>query len=171
MITKQVTQNLVELAQQQVAAFEKETFGQYRYPGVEAWKGIVCELLVQEWLESEGYSFEQKAKGLDTSGKVDKCDIAINGVKIEVKSATQYFYKSIMPKIHDFDDNSQKDILIGAKYNETTRPESIDILGFITVQDAIQFPIEQDKGAPYYNIPLNQLTPIGRLRNYLNNDL
>jgi len=167
MITMRVTQDLVKLAKQQVAAFEKETFGQYRYSGVEAWKGIVCELLVQEWLESEGYLFEQKAKGLDTSGEVDKCDIVINGVKIEVKSATKYFYKSIMPKTHDFVDNVQKDILIGAKYNETARPESIDILGFITVQDAVKFPIEQNKGAPYYNIPLSRLTPISKLRSYL----
>lgn len=170
MITMQVTQDLVELAKQQVAAFEKETFGQYRYSGVEAWKGIVCELLVQKWLESEGYNFEQKAKGLDTSGLVDKCDIVINGVKIEVKSATKYFYKSIMPKVYDFADNVQKDILIGAKYNETTRPESIDILGFITVQDAIKFPKKQNKGAPYYDIPLGRLTPMSKLRSYLRED-
>ena len=64
-----------------------------------------------------------------------------------------------MPKIHDVRDKP-KDIYIGVKYNETVQPNQVHILGYIQRSEILKFPIKQNKGAPYYEVPLSQLTPI-----------
>jgi hypothetical protein len=64
-----------------------------------------------------------------------------------------------MPKIHDVR-NKPKDIYIGTKYNETVEPNEVQILGFIKRSDILNFPVKQNKGAPYYEIPLFKLSEI-----------
>tara|TARA_R110002096_G_C14292125_1_gene697645 strand:+ start:49 stop:543 length:495 start_codon:yes stop_codon:yes gene_type:complete len=145
-------------AKQQIKAFEKIKAGQWRYQNVEAWRGIVCEILTSKWLE-ENFIVEKSAKGLDNTGIVDDFDMLINFKKVEIKSATKNYFRYIMPKIYDVR-NKPKDIYIGVRYNETTEPNQISILGYIKRDDILNFDIEQNKGAPYYKIPLNILKPI-----------
>lgn len=83
----------------------------------------------------------------------------INGKKVEIKSATKNYFKYLMPKIHDVV-AQKKDIYIGVKYNETVEPNEILILGYIKSTEILKFPVKQNKGAPYYEVPLNQLLPI-----------
>jgi hypothetical protein len=147
-----------ELAKQQIAAFEKIKEGQWRYTDVFAWRGIVCELLTSKWL-SEKYNVIQTAKGLDATGIVDDCDLIVHNKKVEIKSATKNHFKYLMPKIHDVRDKP-KDIYIGVKYDETVEPNEVEILGFIERKDIMKFPIKQNKGAPYYEIPLEELRRI-----------
>ena len=64
-----------------------------------------------------------------------------------------------MPKIHDVH-NKPKDIYIGAKYNETVEPNEVQILGYIKHDDILNYPVKQNKGAPYYEIPLKALKEI-----------
>lgn len=147
-----------QFAKNQIAAFKKIEAGSWRYTNVEAWRGIVCELLCSKWLE-ENFTVTKKAKGLDTSGIVDDCDLIINDKKIEIKSATKNYFKYLMPKIHDVRDKP-KDLYIGVKYNETIEPNEINILGYIKRSAVLEFPIKKNKGAPYYEVPLSELQAI-----------
>jgi len=88
--------------------------------------------------------------------------LIINGKKIEIKSATKNYFKYLMPKIHDVQ-NKPKDIYIGAKYNETVEPNKIYILGYIERTEILNYPIKQNKGAPYYEVPLSALKEINEL--------
>ena len=158
MIELTVTEDDILFAKNQIAEFEKIAEGKWRYTDVEAWRGVVCEILVSRWLETK-YNVTVKAKGLDTSGIYDEYDLIINGKKIEIKSATKNYFKYLMPKIHDVQ-NKPKDLYIGAKYNETVEPNKIYILGFIERAEILKYPVKQNKGAPYYEVPLSALKEI-----------
>ncbi|NRD21328.1 hypothetical protein HNV08_14820 [Winogradskyella eckloniae] len=158
MIKIQVTEQDKLFAKQQIEAFKKIKAGSWRYKNVEAWRGIVCELLASQWL-AEKFSIDQLAKGLDDSGIIDECDMIINSKKVEIKSATKNYFKYLMPKIHDVRDQP-KDIYIGVKYNETVEPNEIQIIGSIKRSEILKFPVKQNKGAPYYEVPLTKLLPI-----------
>ncbi len=158
MITIQVTEKDKQFAREQIEAFKKIKAGSWRYTNVEAWRGIVCEMLTGKWLEQK-FNVEKSAKGLDDSGVVDDCDMIINSQKIEIKSATKNYFRYLMPKIHDVR-NKPKDIYIGVKYNETVEPNEIQILGYIKRSEILKYPVRQNKGAPYYEVPLSKLNPI-----------
>jgi len=158
MIELIVTDKDIKFAKNQISEFEKITEGSWRYKDVEAWRGIVCEILVSKWLE-KNFNVSAKAKGLDTSGLYDEYDLIINKKKIEIKSATKNYFKYLMPKIHDVN-NNPKDIYIGAKYNETIEPNKIYILGYIKRIDILLYTVKQNKGAPYYEIPISALKEI-----------
>ncbi len=158
MVIIKVSEEDKQFAHQQIENFKKIPAGRWRYTDVEAWRGVVCEMLTSKWLEAN-FNVEKPAKGLDDSGIVDDCDMIINGKKIEIKSATKNYFKYLMPKIHDVEDKP-KDIYIGVKYNETAEPNEIQILGYIKHSEILAYPIEQNKGAPYYKIPLSSLKPI-----------
>ena len=148
-----VTDEWKEFAKNQIKDFEKTPQGQWRYADVEAWRGIVCEMLVAKYLE-DNYNETKKAKGLDTSGIVDECDIIIDNKKVEIKSATKNYFKFLMPKIHDIY-NKPKDIYIASKYNETETPNKVILIGYLLHSDILQYPIEKNKGASYFKIPLS----------------
>ncbi len=158
MIKIKVTEEAKQFAKQQIESFKKINAGSWRYTNVEAWRGIVCEMLASEWFE-QNFKVDKSAKGLDDSGIVDDCDMIINAKKVEIKSATKNYFRYLMPKIHDVRDKP-KDIYIGVKYNETTEPNEIQILGFITRFEILKYPVKQNKGAPYYEVPLSELLPI-----------
>lgn len=157
MITIKVTEENKRFAKKQIEEFEKTKAGKWRYKDVEAWRGIVCELLCSQWLE-KNFNVTKRAKGLDVSGLVDDCDLIINGKKVEIKSATKNNFRYLMPKVCDVIDKP-KDVYIGVKYNEIIEPNEIYILGYIKWRDILKFPIEQNKGASYYEIPLAELKP------------
>jgi hypothetical protein len=148
----------IDFAKKQIEEFKKISAGKWRYSGVEAWRGIVCEMLTSKWLESN-FNVNEIAKGLDSTGIVDDYDLLINNKKVEIKSATKNYFKSIMPKIYDIT-SKPKDFYIGVKYNETTNPNTIKIIGYITREDILKYPIEKNKGASYYNVPLTALKKI-----------
>lgn len=158
MMIMKVTEQDKQFAKKQIEDFKQIDAGSWRYNNVEAWRGIVCEMLTSKWLE-QNFKIDKSAKGLDTSGVVDDCDMIINSKKVEIKSATKNYFKYLMPKIHDVRDKP-KDIYIGVKYNETVEPNEVQILGHITRSEILKYPIEQNKGAPYYKVPLNKLLPI-----------
>ena len=155
MINIIVTQKDKEFAKNQIEAFKKIKEGQYRYSNVEAWRGVVCEMLTSKWLE-ENYKVDKAAKGLDDSGLYDDCDMIINSKKVEIKSATKNYFKYIMPKVNNVI-NKPKDVYIGVKYNETIEPNEINIVGYIKHNSVLKYPIKQNKGAAYYEIPFNIL--------------
>lgn len=161
MILIPVTAEDIDFAKEQIAAFEESEHGTWRYADVEAWRGIVCEILASRWLKSE-FGAEVEAKGLDTTGICDEFDLLIHGKKIEIKSATKNYFRYIMPKIHDVR-SLPKDIYIGVKYNETVEPNQIQIIGYILHADVLKYPVKQNKGAPYYEIPIADLHPIEKL--------
>lgn len=158
MVTIQVKNQDILFAKKQIEAFLKIQAGSWRYSDVEAWRGIVCEILVSQWLDSK-FQVQKHAKGLDDSGKVDDCDMMINAKKIEIKSATKNYFKYLMPKIHDVRDYP-KDIYIGVKYNETIEPNEVQIWGYIKGSEISKYPIKKNKGAPYYEVPLSDLLKI-----------
>lgn len=160
MVVIQVTEKDKLFAKQQIEAFKKIKAGSWRYSNVEAWRGIVCEMLASRWLE-ENFTIEKSAKGLDDSGIVDDCDMIINSKKVEIKSATKNYFRYLMPKIHDVRDKP-KDLYIGVKYNETVEPNQIQILGYIKRSEILNYPIKQNKGAPYYEVPLFKLRSINK---------
>ncbi|WP_203256354.1 hypothetical protein [Hyunsoonleella ulvae] len=160
MVVVQVTEKDKLFAKQQIEAFKKIKAGSWRYSNVEAWRGIVCEMLASKWLE-ENFTIEKSAKGLDDSGIVDDCDMIINSKKVEIKSATKNYFRYLMPKIHDVRDKP-KDLYIGVKYNETVEPNQIQILGYIKRSEILNYPIKQNKGAPYYEVPLFKLRSINK---------
>ena len=166
MITIPVPLEKIEFAKKQISEFEKISAGRWRYKNVEAWRGIVCEILTSDWLKNF-YNVIESAKGLDNSGIYDSYDILIDNIKIEVKSATKNYFRYIMPKVYDIT-HKPKDFYIGVKYNETTQPNEVIIVGFITRKDILKYKIERNKGAPYYKIPLSDLQNISLLSNYLN---
>jgi len=165
MIKIKVTEQDKQFAKQQIEDFEKIPEGSWRYPDVEAWRGGVCEKLAGKWLEKfaieQNFKIDKSAKGLDDSGIVDDCDMIINSKKVEIKSATKNYFRYLMPKIHDVRDKP-KDIYIGCKYNETVEPNEIQILGYITRSEILKYPVKQNKGAPYYEVPLFKLLPINQ---------
>ena len=158
MLILKVTEKDKQFAKRQIEAFKRIDAGSWRYTDVEAWRGIVCELLTSKWLE-ENYVVAKAAKGLDNSGIVDDCDMIINDKKVEIKSATKNYFKYIMPKIHDVR-NNPKDIYVGVKYNETIDPNEIQILGYMLRSEVLKYPIKQNKGAPYFEVPLFKLLAI-----------
>lgn len=160
MIKIKVTEQDKLFAKQQIEAFKKIKAGSWRYKNVEAWRGIVCEMLASKWFDKY-FEVNKHAKGLDDSGNIDDCDMIINSKKVEIKSATKNYFKYLMPKTHDVKDKP-KDIYIGVKYNETLEPNEIQILGYIKRSEILNFPIKQNKGAPYYEVPLYKLLPITR---------
>ena len=52
MIKIKVTEQDKQIAKQQIERFEKIPEGNWRYSGVAAWRGIVCQNLAGEWLYS-----------------------------------------------------------------------------------------------------------------------
>ncbi len=162
MIKIKVTEQVEQFAKQQIEAFKKIDAGHWRYTNVEAWRGIVCEMLAGKWLK-QNFKVDKSAKGLDDSGVVDDCDMIINAKKVEIKSATKNYFTKLMPKIHDVIDKP-KDIYIGCKYNETVEPNEIQILGYITRSEILKYPVKQNKGAPYYEVPLSELLPIEEIK-------
>tara|TARA_R100001463_G_scaffold30081_2_gene68471 strand:+ start:740 stop:1219 length:480 start_codon:yes stop_codon:yes gene_type:complete len=159
MINIIVSNSNIIFAKKQIDNFKKIPQGKYRYTNVEAWRGIVCEILTTEWL-SDKYNLPLKAKGLDDSGIYDEYDLLINGKKIEIKSATKHYFKYIMPKVYDVI-NKPKDIFICSRYNETKTPNEVEIVGWIKREDVLKYSIEQNKGAKYYKIPIKDLTKFG----------
>ena len=107
----------------------------------------------------QNFKVDKSAKGLDDSGVVDDCDMIINAKKVEIKSATKNYFRYLTPKIYDVRDR-QIDIYIGCKYNEEVEPNEIQILGYTTRSEILKCPVKQDKGAPYYEVPLSKLLPI-----------
>ncbi|MES2418023.1 MAG: hypothetical protein V4541_07520 [Bacteroidota bacterium] len=162
MIEIEVAIEDILIAKQQVSAFEKTDAGSWRYTDVEAWRGIVCEMMVSRWFESN-YKVEIPSKGLDTSGNVDDYDFVLGGKKFEIKSATKNYFKFIMPKIHDVDSHP-KDFYIAAKYNETVEPNKVYLLGYLTGAEINKFPKKQNKGAPYYEVPISEFRDIEGLK-------
>lgn len=160
MLILRVTEKDKQFAKQQIDAFKIIDAGSWRYTNVEAWRGIVCEMVAGKWFESN-FTIEKSVKGLDNSGIVDDCDMIINSKKVEIKSATKNYFKYLMPKIHDVRDKP-KDIYIGVKYNETVEPNQEHILGYIKRQEILKYPVKQNKGAPYYEVPLSKLLPINQ---------
>lgn len=155
MIILKVKEEDKTYAKLQIKEFEKIKEGSWRYSDVEAWRWIVCEMLASKWLERY-YNVTKKAKWLDSSWIFDDCDLIINDKKVEIKSATKNYFKYLMPKIHDVRDKP-KDVYVWVKYNETVEPNEIQILWFIKRDDILNFPIKQNKGAPYYEVPLIKL--------------
>ena len=143
MIKIKVTEQDKQFAKQQIEDFKKIDAGSWRYTNVEAWRGIVCEMLAGKWLYSlaieQNFKVDKSAKGLDDSGVVDDCDMIINAKKVEIKSATKNYFRYLMPKIHDVRDKP-KDIYIGCKYNETVKPNEMYILGYIAHSEILKFP-------------------------------
>jgi hypothetical protein len=160
-----VTDEIKKVAKDQIAEFRKTPKGKYAYSGVEAWRGVVCELLISKWL-SRKYPMEIEAKGVDTSGEYDAFDVVINGKRIEIKSATKNHYEYLMPKKETVD-KQPKDIYIGAKYNETVEPNECQIWGITFHENIISCPVEKDKGAPYYKFPIGKLWDIEKLKHYV----
>ncbi len=117
-------------------------------------------MITSRWL-TENFNIVKEAKGLDDSGIVDDCDLIISNKKVEIKSATKNYFRYLMPKIHDVRDKP-KDIYIGTKYNETIEPNEVQILGFIKRSEILNYPISQNKGAPYYEVPLSVLKDINK---------
>jgi len=160
MVILEVTEQDKQFAKKQIEAFKKIDAGNWRYTNVEAWRGIVCEMVTGKWFE-ENFEIDKSVKGLDDSGIIDDCDMIINSKKVEIKSATKNYFRYLMPKIHDIKDKP-KDIYIGVKYNETVEPNQIKILGYIKRSEILHYPIKQNKGAPYYEVPLSKLLPINQ---------
>lgn len=156
-----VSEAYKERAKKQIAEFKKIPEGAYRYIGVEAWRGIVCEFIVNDWLNQGRIRVLKQAKGLDTSGKTDPYDILTSKGAIEVASATKHHFKYVMPKKQPVDTKSDDTILIGARYDETVEPNSVEILGYMRFKKVKTYPVEQNKGAPYYKVPLTDLMQIG----------
>ena len=155
MINITVDETDKDFAKKQIKAFEQIKEGQYRYTGVEAWRGVVCEMLTGKWLE-KNYKVNKSAKGLDDSGTYDDCDMIINSKKVEIKSATKNYFKYIMPKVTNVI-GKPKDVYIGVKYNETVEPNLVSIVGFIKHKEVLKCPIKKNKGSAYYEIPFNIL--------------
>lgn len=153
--TVEVKKSDILYAKSQIEAFETIPQGKFRYTGVEAWRGIVCEILTTKWL-CDKYNMNLKAKGLDNSGLYDDFDLLINGKKVEIKSATKHYFRYIMPKVYDVQ-VKPKDIFIGARYHENIEPNRVEVIGWIKRDDILKFPIEQNKGAKYYKIPMSSL--------------
>lgn len=164
-ISIDVTEEIKRKAKEQVKEFEQTQKGSYRYKGVKAWRGVACEFIASDWL-TKNFDVEEEAKGLDTSGKYDEQDMIINKKKIEIKSATCFGYGHIMPKAA-LEQEKKKDIYIGVKYNELIEPNQILIVGFMEGSKVINYPQEQNKGVPYYKVPISDLIPIKKLREYL----
>ena len=157
MITLSVSDNAIQFAKENIRRFTATPQGQWRYEGVEAWRGIVCEMLTSDWLE-KNFKVQERAKGLDTTGVPDDYDLIIANKKVEIKAATKNYFKYVMPKIHHVI-NKPKDIYIATKYNETTTPNEVIVVGYMNREDIFNHPIEQDKGAPYYKVPLKAFKP------------
>ena len=134
-ISLKVSEADIQFAKSQISSFEKTSAGKWRYAEVEAWRGIVCEMLTSEWLCAH-YEVYKSAKGLDSSGKVDDCDLIIHGRKIEIKSATKSHFRYIMPKIHDIH-SSPKDVYIGSRYVETSDPNEVHIIGYLKHKEVL----------------------------------
>lgn len=157
-INIEVRQSDIDFAKNQIDEFKKIQQGKYRYIGVEAWRGVVCEMLTSKWLENN-YNVEKPAKGLDSSGIIDDCDMVINSKKVEIKSATKNYFKFIMPKVSNVL-NNPKDVYIGVKYNETVEPNFVSIIGYTNHDSILSCPVKKNKGAAYYEVPFDMLKKI-----------
>lgn len=60
----------ISFAKKQIEKFKNTDNGNWRYPKIEAWRGIISEMLTSTWLESH-YHVLKKAKSI---GKSDNCD-------------------------------------------------------------------------------------------------
>ena len=58
-------------------------------------------------------------------------------------------------------------ICIGVRYNEQSTPNKIIIFGFLSNKEIQSFPINQNKGAPYYDVPQSSFKPIEMLNKEL----
>ena len=172
MIKIKVTEQDKQLAKQQIERFEKIPEGNWRYSGVAAWRGVVCQNLAGKWLYSwainQNFKVHKKEVALDDSGVVDGWDMIINAKKVEIKSATKNYYTKLMPKTYDVRDKP-KDIYIGCKYNETVEPNEMYILGYIAHSEILKFDTNKNKGARYYEVPLSKLLPIEQIIDYFRN--
>ena len=121
------------------------------------------EFVVNDWLKNNGISIIKAAKGIDTSGKPDPYDILTSKYTIEVASATKNRYNYVMPKKQPIDTKSDDMLLIGTKYNDDAIPCNVEIYGFMKLAKVKTYPVEKNKGAPYYKVPLIDFEPIEKL--------
>jgi len=168
MIAVPVRDDQIEEAKRQIAEFLKTPEGGWRYlgadgEGVKAWRGIVCQSVVCEWLGKNGFRIIKATKGVDTSGKTDAYDILTDRGTFEVCGATEYYYRRIMPKKQPIDTKSDDMILIGAKYDDRGAPDKVEIHGFMKFKAVKNYPVGQLYGGPFYDVPIEKLEPIESL--------
>ena len=145
----------INFAKNQIKKFEKTKNGSFRYNDVHAWRGVVCELLCSKWL-SEHYKVTEKANCLEDLGRFDNYDMIINNKKVEIKSATKWHFQYILPKCRNVFER-KKDIYVGCRYNERVDPNRVEIHGWMTQDQIINYPVKQNKGAKYFEVSLYDL--------------
>ena len=161
MIRVWVTEEMKNEAQAQIEVFKNSPNGKWRYKGVKAWRGVVCELITSRWL-TDNYNVQKEAEGIDDSGIFDLCDMVIDDKMVELKSATEAGYRYIMPKVYNVI-NRPKDIYIASRYNDRTEQHLVEIMGFCTSAFVRSCPEGKNKGAAYYQVPLIELNSIHNL--------
>lgn len=165
----EVNPNEILWAKEEISKFENSTKGQWRYEGVNAWRGLIGERLVYNWFKDE-FEYIEKNKDLSEDDEFDEYDFMINGYKLDVKCATEWMHAAITPKVITCH-NWPKDFYVGCKYDERCNPHRVLIMGWIRSEDLKKFPILKNKGTDYYEIPINELDDISLLIAILKNKI
>ena len=164
-VVYKVTQSEIEWAKQKVKEFEKSKGGKWRYPDVEAWRGVLGGKKIYDWLKTVCEDVEWGGE-LNVSGLVDHYDYKIGLYKIEGKCATQWYYKWITPKVQLVKEYP-KDFYIGAKYKEIVVPNEVHVIGWATRDYVMACPIGKKYGSPFYKVPLTKLRDLAELKEIL----
>jgi len=97
MISLEVTEKDKDFAKKQIEDFEKIKQGKWRYNNVEAWRGVVCEMITSKWLEQ---NFKVEKIQFYNANRVIlwEKDTNINSKKTSGKIKTSIkFYKNKTP--------------------------------------------------------------------------
>ncbi|MFC1728211.1 hypothetical protein ACFLZ7_01955 [Nanoarchaeota archaeon] len=142
-------------AKQEIKKFENTPGGQWRYEGVSAWRGLVGELMVFNWFK-EKYPQIIKNANLSEGIDIDPFDFSLFNFKVDIKCATEWMHAAITPKVNVCH-KAPKDYYIGCKFDEREKPNKVIIMGWLPHEEIIKHPILKDKGAEYYEVPINNL--------------
>ena len=82
------------------------------------------------------------------------CKGKVIGIKV---CDTDYNFGHITPE-ETYAIEHEKSVWTRTNNNETVEPNEVQLLGYIQRRDVLNYPVKQNKGAPYYEVPLYSLT-------------
>ena len=140
-------------------------YGDYRYDVDNGWIGGLAQDLFSAYLREQGLDFHEYENDMEEG--IDEYDILINGIKIDVKCATQDNYMEITPKVK-VEEAKKKDYYVAMKYFSDIK--KFVIIGYFYHDEFGSYPFKALYGAPFWGVKLYNAKPISELLEKISNE-
>lgn len=156
-LTLSVTSEDIIWAKNQIE--KVKTKGIFRYNHVDAYKGVVAEKVISQYMKSK-FPKIQLNTPIGEGNTIDEYDFKLNDITCDIKCSTELYHASITPKV-DVVKEVPKDVYIGARYDDRD-PENnlVYVIGYMTHEEICSYPIKQKYGARFYEVSLPNMNDL-----------